>query len=148
MQESKQLHWFTTVILFAIIYIIIGVVFSALAGSTSSTGTRDFWRRAAFIVSAVIFVLNIAYEHYRLKNPPRSTALHVSVGVAIAAFILALLAYIRGLIANSSSHNLMLYALVVWPFITAVPAFLLSLAAAAFLSRKKPEDKADKNGDT
>lgn len=148
MQESKKQHWFTTVILFTIIYIIIGIVFSALADSSSSTGMQDFWRRAAFIVSAVIFVLNIAYEHYRLKNPPRSTALHVSVGVALAAFVLAVVAYIRGFNTNSESHNLMLYALVVWPFITGVPAFLLSLAAASFLPRKQREDNAGENGDT
>ena len=148
MQESENQNWFRIVVLFSIIYIVEVIVFAALVNSSSSTGMQDFWKWTAFIVSAVIFVLNIAYEHYRLKNPPPSTALHVSVGVAIATFTLALLAYIYGLITNSGSHNMMLYALVVWPFATAVPAFLLSLAAASFLSRKQTEDNADENGDT
>ena len=149
MQESEnRQHWFRAVILFAIIYIIIGIVFPVLAGSSSSTGTRNLWRWAAFLISVVVFVLNIRYEHHRLNNLPSSTALHVSIGVAIAAFILALLAYIRGFFTDSGSHNLVLYALVVWPFITGVPAFLISLAAATFLSRKKTKDKTDEKGDT
>ena len=148
MEESENNRWFGALILFTIIYIIIGIVFFTLANSSSSTDMRDLWRWTAIIVSAVVFVLNIRYEHYRLNNPPRTTALDVSVVVAIAAFFLALYAYIYGLITNSESQNLMLYALVVWPFATGVPAFLISLAAATFLARKKPEDEEDENGES
>src|SRR5947199_208288 len=77
----------------------------------------------------------IGYEHYRLGASPRGTALHAAGAVALGAFGLALAANIHWLFAATHGQQSPLIALVAWPVITAVPAFLMALAVAAVLAR-------------
>src|SRR5439155_11648254 len=98
------------------------------------------WRLAAWVVSAAVFAAHVAYERFRLQSPPSSGAQHVTLGVALGAFGLAAAANIHALAVESTTHHrrLLLVALVIWPVITSVPAFLLSLAASWAL-RRHPE---------
>jgi hypothetical protein len=93
------------------------------------------WRLAAWVASAALYAGHIAYERLRLRNSSRSTALHVAVAVAIGGFALAVAAVVHSLIAppNYSRWRFIL-ALVAWPLITAVPAFVIALAATAVLA--------------
>ena len=114
--------------LIGIVYLVVGITFGELG-----------WRLAAWLVSTVAFAVHIGYEHFRLGNSPRWTALHASAAAALGAFGLAVAANVHELLANPGNHrSLLLLALVLWPILTAVPAFVVALAAAAGLARWRP----------
>jgi hypothetical protein len=115
------------------VYLVAGVAFGTLAGWSGSNQMRVAWRLAAWVISAAAFAAHIAYEHARLRSPPWTTALHASLAVALGAFALAVAANVHALAASSQQHSLAL-ALVLWPVLTALPAFMVALAAAAGLA--------------
>src|SRR5881409_4298472 len=119
-------------ILVAVAYVAIGIVFAALAADADHV---RLWRLAAWLASAAVAAAQIGYEHYRLGASPRGTALHAAGAVALGAFGLALAANIHWLFAATHGQHSPLIALVAWPVITAVPAFLMALAVAAVLAR-------------
>src|SRR5882724_5927831 len=124
-------------ILIGVLYLAVGIASAALAGAAASNQMRSFWRLSAFGISALVFAAHIAYEHFRLRNTARPTAWHASVGVAFGAFGLALVANIHDLGSVSGYRPRMLIALVAWPLLTAVPAFIVALVVAAGLGVKR-----------
>ncbi len=121
-------------ILVAVAYVVTGIGFGALAKSADANHVR-LWRLAAWVASAAVAAAQIGYEHYRLGSSPRATALHAAGAVALGAFGLALAANIHALFAATHGQRSPLLALVAWPVITALPAFLVALAVAAVLAR-------------
>ena len=137
MDNSSRQRWLSTVILVGVLYPAVGIASAALAGAAASNEMRFFWRLSAFVISAVVFAAHIAYEHFRLRNKARNTAWHASAAVAFGAFMLALAANIHDLGSASGYRPRMLIAFVAWPLLTAVPAFIVALVAAAGLSVKR-----------
>jgi hypothetical protein len=138
MDDSGRLRWLRTVILVGVLYLAVGITSAALAGAAASNQIRSFWRLSAFIVSAVVFAGHIAYEHLRLRSAARATAWHASAAVAFGACALALVANIHDLGSASGYRPRVLIALVGWPLLTAVPAFIVALVVAAGLGVKRP----------
>ena len=138
MDDSSSQRWLSTVILVGVFYLAVGIASAALAGAAASDQMRFFWRLSAFVISAVVFVAQLAYEHFRLRNRARPTAWHASVAIAFGAFALALVANIHDLGSASGYRPRMLIALVAWPLLTAVPAFIVALVVAAGLGVKRP----------
>lgn len=123
------------------VYLVAGVAFATLAGWSGSNQMRVMWRLAAWVISAAAFAAHIGYEHVRLRSSPRTTALHASLGVALGAFALAVAANLHAPAASSQQHSHALArALVLWPVLTALPAFIVALAAAAGLSLGRRTD--------
>jgi hypothetical protein len=120
-----------------VVYLVAGIAFAALANSSASHQMRITWRLAAWLTSAAAFAAHIGYEHFRLRHSPRSTALHASVAVALGAFALAVAANVHARLVAPSHLGLLAFALVAWPVLTAVPAFVVALAAAAGLARTR-----------
>src|SRR5881392_2431277 len=131
MDVSGRRLWVRAMILVAVSYVVIGIGFAALAKSDH----MRLWRLAAWVASALVAVAHIGYEHYRLGSSPRPTALHAAGAVALGAFGLALAANVHWFLARTPGQHPPLLALPVWPVITALPAFLVALAAAAVLAR-------------
>ena len=121
-------------IVVAVTYVIIGVGFPYLASSADFNQVR-FWRLAAWVACAGVAAAQLWYEHYRLGSSPRTTALHAAAAVALGAFGLAVAANLHGLSASRPGQGSLLVALVAWPVITAVPAFLLALVVGFVLGR-------------
>ena len=115
------------------VYCLAGLAFGALAARAGSPQIRVMWRFAAWLVSAGAFAEHIWHEHRRLQSLPPITALHAALAVALGAFGLAVGASLHGLSA-SSPHPFPALMLLVWPLITAVPAFLVALAVSAGLA--------------
>jgi hypothetical protein len=67
-----------------------------------------------------------------LRSSIRTTALHAALAVGLGAFGLAVAATFH---AQRTHHHFPAVALVIWPVATALPAFVVALAAAAVLSR-------------
>jgi hypothetical protein len=117
------------------VYLVAGVTFAALAAASDQM--RATWRLAAWVISAAAFAAHIGYEQVRLRSSPGTTALHAALAVALGAFGLAVAANLHAQAAAIHLRSIGL-ALVLWPVITALPAFVVALAAAAALARMRP----------
>ena len=137
MDESSQLRWHRAAILVGVVYLVVGVTFGALAGWVSSNQMRVTWRLLAWLISGVAFAAHIGYEHFRLRSSPATTALHASLAVGLGAFGLAGAANIHAQVSGSSHQRALALSLVLWPVLTAVPAFLVALGTAASLALRR-----------
>ena len=133
MDPSNSRRWLGAVLLAGAVYCFAGLAFGALATQAGSPQVRVMWRLAAWLVSAGAFASHIWLEHGRFQSSPQITALHTSLAVALGAFGLPIGASIHALTASSSPHFPALM-LLVWPAVTAVPAFVVALAATTGLA--------------
>jgi hypothetical protein len=131
MSESPRQSWVRTAVFLGIGYALVGIVFAVPATHVHA------WRLAAWVVSSIGYAAHLAYERFRLQNSPVRAALHVAVAVALGAFGLAVGANIHSLFAGSTNQHrqLLLFALGIWPVITALPAFLVALGTNLILAR-------------
>jgi hypothetical protein len=126
---SRRQVWVRSALLVGVVYFLIGRGFAAPASHV------QMWRLAAWVFSGAVYAAHIAYEHFKLRNPPRITALHAALAVAIGAIGLAVAGMIHSLSVASTIRPAWLLALIVWPAVTAVPAFLVAWLAGAVLAR-------------
>ena len=130
MSAAGRHSQFGTVVVIGILYAVIGVAFALPSNQVR------VWRLAAWLFSAGIYAAHISYEHFALRNTPRAAATHVGTAVGIGGFALAVAATIHSLLVPPNyQRSRFLLALVVWPIVTAVPAFLVALFAGAVLAR-------------
>jgi len=124
--------------LFAIVYPVVGITFAALANPSVSNAMRVTWRLAAWLVSAGAFAAHLGYEHFRLRNAPPRAAWHVSLAVALGAFVLAVWINVHAHWGASGHQSpLAPLALVVFPAVTGAPAFVVAFVAVAVLARTR-----------
>lgn len=126
------------VLLFGAAYLVIGLAFAAFSDQSATTAMRLLWRRLAWLVSGLGFAAHIAWGHFRRANVPRTTALHASMAAALAAFGLAVAANLHEVTASAPYRPSLAIALVAWPLLTGVPAFVVAMIAAAVLNRCCP----------
>ena len=117
------------------VYLIVGVAFP---NPPASNKMQFIWRLAAWLICAVAFAIHIALAYFRFRNSPRTTALHAAVSVALGAFALAAAANIHALTAGTGNRRLLALALLIWPVITGVPAFVVAFVATALFARLRP----------
>jgi hypothetical protein len=127
--EVPSQAWVRAALLAGIVYFLIGRVFAF------PTNEVRLWRLAAWGVCGVVYATHIGYEHYRLRNRPGMSALHVAVAVAIGAFLLAVAGMILSLSTASGIRPSWLLALVLWPAVTSAPALVGALVAGTVLAR-------------
>jgi hypothetical protein len=139
-ESPGRQRWLIKAMVVGVVYLAVGLASAALAAGAASIPMRSFWRMSAFAISAAVFAADIAWEHFRLRNPAKSVAWHTSAAVAFGGFLLALMAYVHDLGSASGYRPKMLIALVAWPLLTAVPAFLVALVVAASLGMKRRGD--------
>ncbi len=130
MDESRQPRWYRWVILLGVVSLVVGVTFGALAGA-SSNRMRVAWRLSAWLTSGGAFLAHVWHEHFRLSHSRATTAMHASLAVGLGAFGLAVAANIHAQQSGSSHQRALALALVAWPVLTAVPAFVVALGALA-----------------
>ena len=123
--------WVRAALLVGVLYFVIGIVFAVQPAHISVRA----WRLAAWVISAVVFGTQVLYEHSRLRQPPRSTAWHAGLAVAIGAFALAVSGAVRTLMVTSTLQATWLLALLVWPVAIGLPAFGVALVATVVLTR-------------
>jgi hypothetical protein len=124
-EATCQHNWVPLALFLAIVYCTVGVVFQG----------EFAWRLAAWVICAAAYGVHLAYEHFRWRNSPRSTALHSAVAVALGAFGLAIAATLHRASSAGSGAHLRLYALalVAWPLVTASPAFIVALVVTSVI---------------
>ena len=125
----------------ALLPVAVLAAFYATAGITFAFPTTHVgaWRLAAWVVSGLAYAAHLLYEHYYLRNAARVAALHLASAAALGALGLAIGALVHSISAGMPSEHqrLLLIALVLWPLITGVPAFVVGLAASALVMWKK-----------
>ena len=122
-------------VIFAAWYFIVGYG-SAVLDPLVPAPMRFTWRLGAWIACCIAFAAHIAFLRFKFRKSPITTALHAAIAVAIGAFLLALAASIHALMVSSGTpYWKFMVALLVWPIITALPAFVVALTTAWVLGR-------------
>ena len=130
-------RWIRTAMLAGIVYVVVAIAFAALARSSPSRETKIAWRLGAWLAAAVVFAAHFAHEQFRRRRSPRAAAGHVSAAVAMGAFALAVWINVHPHPdAPRRRSPLAPLALVVFPAVTGVPAFLAAFAGASLLKRR------------
>jgi hypothetical protein len=128
MNAAVRQSWFPRALLVGALYAAIGVVFALPFNNVR------VWRLAAWVTSAAVYAAHIAYERVKIRYSSWSTALHVAIAASIGGLGLAVAATARSIIVPPSyQRTRFLLALVVWPIVTGLPAFLVALVASAAL---------------
>lgn len=131
MTKLSRQSWLGTAILIGLLYGVIGILFAL------PSNQARIWRLAAWVASAAVYAAHIGYEQFRLRNSTRATALHTALAVAIGALGLAVAANIHEVSVASSYRRSLAFALVAWPILTAVPAFIVALVVTAVIVRMR-----------
>lgn len=132
METADRKRWLRMVLLAGALYGVVGVGLGELSKLAPSSQIQA-WRLAAWIVSAVVLASHIWYGRLRLESSHKATALHASLAAAFGAFLLAVAANVHGQWVGSGHQRALAIALVAWPALVAVPAFLAAIIASAAL---------------
>jgi hypothetical protein len=127
--DSLRRETLSRVLIVGVVYFLVGFVLSLFDRG------RFSWRLAAWVISGVVFALHFGYEQFRIHNTPLRTALCAAAAVAIGGFLLAVAATVHAVIAPARPPFwLFLLALVLWPILTGLPAFVVALITSWLLS--------------
>jgi len=130
---SSRNPWIRRALLAGVVYFVVGYGSAAFDPSVSDQA-RFAWRLAAWAVSVAVFAVHIGYEYFWLRNSPRSTAFHAATAVAFGAVGLAIAATVHAwLVPTTTPLMRFLLAWVIWPAVTALPAFIVAYVGVALL---------------
>lgn len=129
---SRVPQWVAAAAIVGLAYFAIGRLFAI------PTKHVQAWRLAAWAASGVVYAAQIAYEHFVLRDAPPSIAFHAAVAAAIGAFALAAAGFLHSL-AGAPHTSLWLLAMIVWPLVTAIPAFAVAFVVAIVLRHAMPD---------
>src|SRR5262245_44889507 len=134
MNGSSRKPWLLVATVAGVLYFVLGYGSAALDPSLPDRSAFT-WRLAAWLSSGAVFAVHIWYERFRLAGSPLAIALHVAAAVALGAFLIASAALVHATtVIAHAPYSQFLLALVLWPLITALPAFLVALVASAVLA--------------
>ena len=135
--KTAQRQWLWILLGAGVTYFLIGRIFSALAAA--NWNDRTYWRLAAWAVSAVIFAGHTRIERTKFASTAARAALRAALASALGAFLIAVAAFVQPQV-NSAPLGLRLAALVLFPPITMVPAFIVAwvLASTVWKPRDRP----------
>lgn len=135
-------RWLRVAVPLGMVYALVGVLFAIPRHDVHA------WRLAAWLVSAVGFAAQILHEHFRLRSSPLVNGWHVAFAVALGAFGLTAAANVHALSMTipAQERHLLRLSLVIWPLITALPAFVVALTVGLGLARLFPD--ASRSGGT
>ena len=132
-KESPVQRWLPAALLAAVIYTAVGIGFAFLDSFAGPARVR-FWRLAAWVVSAIVFGVHLVYEQ-RSNPSPLRTASHVSIGAALGAFLLAVWIRAHGRLVDAPQSSLAPLALILFPLLAGLPAFVIALVAAGLAGK-------------
>lgn len=129
--STSRWAWWRISLLAGVFYFAVGRLFAW------PTFNVQLFRWAAWVISFVAYFAHIWFEHSRLHNTPRRIALHVSAGVGVGAFLLAVAAMVHNIALKGTAVGpAWLISLVAWPLLTGIPAFVATLVGALVLARR------------
>src|SRR5438045_1798723 len=115
-----------TALLAGTAYVLIGTGTARLAAHAYSPFGVKGWRWVAWLLSLAVFTLHFGLER-RWHVQRGRAALDVALGVALGAFVVAVLGPLRAHWAEPSQSRLVVLSVIAWPVLTGVPAFAVAL---------------------
>lgn len=116
-------------------YAAIGLLTSAMAGAATSSEMRSGWRLAGWLLSLAVFSWQIVYSRRRKGDSRLAIAVEAAVAVGFGAFLLAGLGPVRSHWSSGDVGRTALLSLVVWPFLTGIPALVAAVVLTLVLDR-------------
>jgi hypothetical protein len=135
--EGPTRQWIARVLLVALVYLIAGLAFGALAGNAVSHQMVVTWRLGAWLLSAIAFATHILFDLFRARFTPSATAFHAAIGAALGSLGLAAAATIHAHLSATAHRFPALLALITWPLLTGLPAFVVAFVVASVLVRAR-----------
>ena len=129
--------WIRAAILTGVVYLIIGRVFAI------NHELLRQWRIAAWLLSAIAYGVHLWYELTWLRSSARTAAGHVALGVALGAFGIAVAGMIHSYNTGVGLRATWLIALLAFPALTALPAFIVALGVGAMLPRQQQKQQPE-----
>jgi hypothetical protein len=126
--------WVSATFVAGCLYLLIGLVSADIAGGVPGPRQR-FWRWMAWVLSAIVFGTHVARDRIRMRYTAASTAFHAALGAALGALGLAISATIHGYRVSTPHLRAVQLALLIWPVMTAIPAFFVAFLAAIAIRR-------------
>jgi hypothetical protein len=126
MADTERSGWLRAVVLAGLAYVVIGFGFARLPGRG--------WRLAAWAISSIVYLLHILYGMNR-RRAAGAVAFHAGLAAALGGFGLAVGATIHA-VSTATYRGTYGIALVAWPVLTGVPAFVVAWLIVSALARK------------
>lgn len=135
--RTQARNWRAAAVLVGAIYCALGIAASTIGAAAVPDRVSLLARWAAFLLSGAAFVAHVAHESLRLRSTTLRAAGHAALAAALGGFGLALSANLHDLASPAGYRPRMLIALVAWPLLTGVPAYVGALLFAALLGRAR-----------
>jgi hypothetical protein len=133
MKQTKNSKYIKLIILFGLIYFVIGILSALITNPMESTGMQAVLRLFALALAIAAFAYHISLELFQSTNSKLKAALYAAVAAAFGTFLLAVLANIYNILTAAENNSLPL-ALIVWPAVTGLLAFLGGYIVAMIFS--------------
>ena len=116
-------------------YAVVGVGFAALDG-LAGPGPDRIWRLGAWVVCGALFAAHLIVELLRFESPSLRAALDAALAAAVGGFLLAVWVNLhQHWVAAGQRSPFAPAALVLFPVVVGVPAFLVALVAGTVVGR-------------
>lgn len=127
---------------FGLIYLVLGVGSAFISNDLESAPVQAAVRVGILLVAVAVFYSHLRVELARSAQRLLVSALITSSAVALGTFLLAV--YAVGLSWWESSYlpASLLSALLIWPMVTSLPAFLVALVLGSLIARFNTRTKS------
>ena len=120
------------IVIFAVVYFVLGAIVGALAGSAHTLELLKAWRWAAWVVIGITFLVEVWYERVRAGHTAVAAAWHTAAALALYALLVAATGPVRAHWGTPTQGRAVL-ALILWPLLAGGASFLAAWIAAAVL---------------
>lgn len=122
------------IISFGLIYLVIGILSALITNPMESTGMQTALRLVALALAITAFIYHVRLELFQSSNSVLKAALNASMAASVGTFLLAVLANIYSFSTSAENKNQLPFALIVWPAVTGLLAFLGGFVVAKIFS--------------
>jgi len=121
MENSKQIK---RIISYGLIYLVIGIMSALITNPMESGGMQTALRLLALVLAISVFIYHISLQLIQSNNSVLKATSNAAIATAFGTFLLAVLANIYNLLTEAENKNQLPLALIVWPAVTGLLAFL------------------------
>lgn len=120
---------------FGLVYLGLGVGSAIISNDLESAPVQASIRVGIFVVAVMVFLGHLRLELARSAGKLRASALITSGALACGTFLLAVYAVSTEWWNSSQLPMSLLSALLIWPVVTSLPAFLAALVLGGVMLR-------------
>jgi ABC-type transport system involved in cytochrome c biogenesis permease component len=134
MNQIKNIKHIKKIILFGLIYLVIGIISAFITNPMEAAGMQAALRLLALMLAITLFVIHIRLELFQYNSSVLKSALNGAIATAIGTFLLAFLANVYNILKAGENKNQLLLSLIVWPAVTGLLSLLGGYVVAKIFS--------------